>query len=249
MNREANRVADYVLCELKLRHPEQRRLRALHHIAELPENFSLKGVAGDSRSGLLGWLNDAYPLILIDYIPSPLEMLAIQCEGKRYVSLLTKPEFQKRLGRHAGPYEFLLHDLEHAHKFFGDLDCHLGQVKFFRKIRQALDQGFFHKQLRDSQFEREFHYLISDMNSHPVHLLKYLKAIVLNAGIREQNTKDVDLSIYWSELFSFWKMSQNETLAALKINQPDEETPDAQKTVAEFFFSRSKAALREAFCS
>jgi len=248
MNADANKVANYVLRELKSRHPEQRRLWNLNHIADLPENFSLKGVAGDSRSGLLGWLKDLYPLILIDHIPTPFEMLNIQCDGQRFVSYLTAPEFQKPLGRHAGPYEFLLHDLEHAHKFFGDPECHLGQVRFFLKIRQALNQGFFHKQLQDAQFEREFHYLISDMNSHPVHLLKYLKAIVLNAGIREHNTRDVDLSLYWGELFSFWKMSQNETVAALKINQPEAETSDAQKTVAAFFFSRPKGALLERFC-
>lgn len=249
MNADANRVAEYVLRELKSRYPEQKRLRELHHIADLPENHSLKGVAGDSRSGLLGWLKDLYPLILIDYIPTPLEMLNIQCEGRRFVSWLQAPEFQRPLGRHAGPYEFLLHDLEHAHKFYGDQECHLAQVRFFKKIRQALDEGFFADHLKDDQFQNEFHYLISDMNSHPVHLVKYLKAIVLNAGIRAQKRRDVDLSLYWSQLFSFWKMSQNETAAALKINHPEQETPDSQKTVASFFFSRPKAAPSEALCS
>jgi hypothetical protein len=194
----------------------------------------MKSVREDSRMGLAGWLKQEYPLILVEEIPTPEQMLEIQCQGKRYVTLLEAPEWQQRkLGRHNGAFEFLLHDLEHAHKFLGDKSSHRGQVHFFRLVKNT-DLGHF---LMDEQFRREYHYLISDMNSHPVHLLKYLKAIVLNAFIRETGNKHIDLDDFWSNLFASWNMNDHQLEAGLRINAPGIENPDAQKKVFDFFLN------------
>jgi hypothetical protein len=272
---EAERTALYILNHLQQRFPDQwlgggrssaqslpfqlhgmtvtenqkRRIGGIATLAELVEHFSFRSIARDSHLGLLGYLQERYPLILLDHIPQPEEMLEIQCEGKRFVTLLLGEEWQKcQIGRHDGACEFLLHDLEHAHKFFGEPHTYIGQVKFFRKIKAAHQKGYFADALTDPQFQSEFHYLISDMNSHPLHLLKYLKAIVLNALLRRTKQNKIDLDGYWRELFSDWEMSQNETLAALTINLPDRETQDARKIVADFFVQSQIPAPQGSFC-
>lgn len=272
---QAERTAHFILDQLQKRFPKQwlgaghspnkknghfdflnialstnqkRRLQGVENLCQLFELFSLRSIARDSHLGMMGWLQEKYPLVLIDRIPSPLEMLEIQCQGKRYVTILEGEDWaEKSIGRHRGAFEFLLHDLEHGHKFFGDPNCHAGQLRFFHAIRHCHLQGHFDSYLTDKQFLTDFHYLISDMNSHPVHHLKFLKAIVLNAELRRTRLNSFDLISYWEKIFADIGMSQNETLAAHKINNPAEETSDARETVAAFFIFGQKSAPRDGF--
>jgi len=241
---------NFAFSDLVLSAKQMRRLQGIESFCQLFEFFSLQSIARDSHLGLTGWLQNRYPLILLNRIPSPHEMLKIQCQGQRYVTLLEGPEWEETpIGRHRGALEFLLHDLEHAHKFFGNKDCHVGQLRFFQILDRCYQQGWFDSYIIDKQFRADFHYLISDMNSHPVHLLKFLKAIVLNAGLRQTQQTILDLTSYWERIFSEFGMSQNETLAALKINNPDEESPDARKTVAAFFILGQKSARIDGFAN
>jgi hypothetical protein len=210
------------------------RLAKTESLSALMKNFSLKGVRLDSHMGMLGWLEGRYPLELRYDIPTPGEMLDIQCEGRRFVSLLKNPEEKYRaIGRHAGAYEFLLHDLEHAHKFFGDPFLLRAQIAFFRFLKAKIPA--FSPWMDDPLFMKDLHYLMSDMNSHPVHLFKYLKAVVLTAALRKDSSKSRELDRFWLEILKPWPESALE--AALIINHPEVETEDDRVRVAGFFTS------------
>ncbi len=214
----------------------QLRLREVSSPVQLLERFQLKGVGLDSHLGLLGWLKGHYPLQLRQNIPSPEEMLLTQCRGERIVTWLSGPQWEGRpIDRHAGPFEFLLHDLEHAHKFFGDPISHSGQVAFFKKLSSS--QHHFQKWLEDPLFVKDFNYLKSDMNSHPVHLLKYLKAIVMTAALRQTQQDHIDLDWFWNELFSAWQLSDLEFKSALRLNNPGLENAQDQVQIAHYFAS------------
>ncbi len=205
------------------------RLIGVNGWRELVRRFQLKGVREDSRLGLLGWLDARYPLHLTHNPPTPEEMLSLQCRGERVVTLHL--EDNGPIGRHAGPFEFLLHDLEHAHKFFGDRSFP-GQKRFFNLLQEALEAGVFTELSRDRGFAVEFEYLMADMNSHPLHLMKYLKAIVLEA-MPDKSVAALDR--FCDELFGVWQLPPQVSEAARKINYPALENNEARLRVSDFF--------------
>ncbi|MBX3020930.1 MAG: hypothetical protein KF799_04580 [Bdellovibrionales bacterium] len=246
MTENAEFTAAYVFAHLKSRDPrlwrgsrvqgslrlEPGEVEALP-AAELLRHYQLKGVGRDSQAGLLGWLEGRYPLDLREDIPSPHEMLEVQCRGRRYVTLMQRPEQQfVRYGRHKGALEFLLHDLEHAHKFFGEPLLQRGQQRFFRLLAQEMSR--LHTLSQEESFQHELNYLMADMNSHPLHLLKYLKAIVLNACKR---TGRQDYDPFCSALFAAWQMPEAVRAAADRINSPGQESAVDHELLANWFFT------------
>jgi hypothetical protein len=218
--------------EVTLSAKQSARLEGLGSLKGLVQSYYFRGVVLDSHEGLVGWLEGRYPLHLRQNIPSPDEMLAIQCQGQRYVTLLLQEDAQfQKYGRHADACAFLLHDFEHAHKFFST--THSGQVQFFQHLQRSLNR--FTRWSEDPQFQDELDYLKSDMNSHPVHLIKYLKAIVLSAEMRKTSSRWPKLDEFWHELFAAWQMAPSVREAALKINQPESETQSDLVTVSDFF--------------
>jgi hypothetical protein len=86
-----------VACSVK----QSERLRRLDSVTELFQHYYFRGVVQDSHEGLVGWLEARYPLILLRDIPTPDEMLEIQCECRRFVSLLLDDGEQfQAYGRH-----------------------------------------------------------------------------------------------------------------------------------------------------
>jgi hypothetical protein len=236
----AEGAATYIFRSLATRHGPQwvgsRRqgapaisLEERLHVAPIAllKSYQLLGVCGDAHAGLLGWLEGRYPLIARPDIPTPTEMLEIQCEGKRFVTLMLHPEDQLRtFGRHAGALEFLLHDLEHAHKYFGEAQLAAGQKRFFHLLRESSSAwGLF-----DSQFQEELDYLRSDMNSHPIHMLKYLKAIWLNAFKRAGRSAEYDE--FCARQFTAWGLPFSE---AMSLNSPGQEHPQDHHRIANFY--------------
>ncbi len=212
---------------------QREKVSGLSSLQELFQYFFLRGVVLDAHEGLLGWLEGRYPLVARDDIPTPDQMLTIQCEGRRFVSLLFREEQQQSYGRHADACDFLLHDLEHAHKFFSCPDSQRGQVRFFRALKSS--EPLFARWAGDALFNTDLNYLKSDMNSHPVHLMKYLKAIVLAAEIRRSGQRYPDLVDFWEEVFRLWQMPRETSTAALCLNQPELETVAHQVTIRDFF--------------
>lgn len=203
---------------LELNPRQNERLRECHSLTDLLRGFHLKGVPLACQEGLLGWLEGRYPLDLRLEIPSPREMLDHQCLGRRFVTFRPEPELLfKKIGRHAGTLEFALHDLEHAHKYLGEPTLMHGQFHFFHHLRDALDAGLFVDLEKDRQFASEFDYLMADMNSHPLHLWKYLKAILMNAYLRRGNSRYDD---FIRDLVQYWRWPKEVCDAAVRINHP-----------------------------
>jgi len=135
---------------------------------------------------LLGWLRDGWPLRLMTRIPSPREVLSQQARGQRVVTLIDLPRAIHPVLTKADGFEFLVHDLEHAWKFCHDPDQHHLQRRFFGCLEQALDSGLFDACLADPVFAERFDYLISDMNTHPVHGLVYCRAVLIESLLRRE---------------------------------------------------------------
>lgn len=159
---------------------------------------------------LRAWLQGRWALRLTERIPAPRDVLAMQVGGERPVTMLA--EYPRMLGpvlSKANGFDFFLHDLEHAYKFFGDPLMHAGQRGFFAAISAALDRGCFADCLADAEFSARFDYLVSDMNTHIVHSLQYLRAILIERQLRQEG-KRMD-----EHLSGTGRASVSERLAAL----------------------------------
>ncbi len=135
---------------------------------------------------LRGWLLDAWPLRLMLRIPSPGEVLAMQAGGERPVTLIPLPRARQPVLGKANGFAFLVHDLEHAWKFCGEARSFRLQRLFFGLLQQAHAGGCFAPFLDDPAFADRFDYLISDMNTHPVHGLRYLHAVLIEHWLRQE---------------------------------------------------------------
>ncbi len=160
-------------------------------------------IPGGIQNALLYWMSHPEKIDLQLHIPSPEEVLELQSQGRRCVgTFLSKADLSKyHHGKEA--FEFLLHDLEHADKFFSATQTHDLQTRFFSKILHKKRQGFFEHLLNnDFEFQKQFDYLMSDMNSHPSHLENYLRAIILNSFLRSENKQPhEELSPYMARDF------------------------------------------------
>lgn len=233
-------IAQTVNYNLELTPRLLERLNGCGDLYELLSQFQLRGVREDSRAGLLGWAEGRFDLLLWNTIPSPKEMLDTQCLGKRIVTLrLQECEQNESIGRHVNALAFTLHDLEHANKFFTDPESHRGQVRFFNLLRLALEHRVFDLLMSDDRFVFALNYLLSDMNSHPVHLFKYLKAIVLD-GCQRLNRSERYHSLV-DELLTLWNFPPEVIGAAKNINEPDQES-EADRIVL-FEHLRSQGVL------
>ncbi len=158
------------------------------HLLDWLERYQFRGVIGNVPMALAQWLRGNWPLVLREDIPEPLELLRMQARGTRAVTAITAwPRLREPvLGKPDG-YAFFLHDLEHAYKFFHSPALHAGQRRFFTRIEEAFDRDVFAPYFGDAEFVGKFHYLMSDMNTHPEHSRQYLRAILVEYYLRREH--------------------------------------------------------------
>lgn len=128
-----------------------------------------------------------WPAAITSHIPTPLEVLKLQTEGLRVVTVLSKSErvlLPVLTKEHA--LEFMLHDLEHLYKFEFDQELKQQQMLLAKFILHSHELGFFNEFLKDPSFQDKFDYLASDMNTHPMHSLQYMKAFFLEYLLRSE---------------------------------------------------------------
>ncbi len=149
-------------------------------------NIKIKAVPESAISGLFHFYTDDYNLSVLNYEPKPFEILKYQLSNQRVLTFENDytqwPE--KKYGER-DVLSFLLHDFIHAEHFFSDPIKRDGQLNFYFFIEKILCHKILDQLLLNTQFLKQFSYLISDMNSHVLHLIKTLKAI-----IDEQNDSD-----------------------------------------------------------
>ena len=123
-----------------------------------------------------------YPVVITESVPSPRELLQLQISGQRIITLnenytswpTTRIDGRDILG-------FTLHDLIHADHFFGDPVFRDGQLGFFRFVESLLSDKDLNFLLGSSEkFSKGFEYVISDMNSHPLHMFQTLHALLFS---------------------------------------------------------------------
>jgi len=192
-------------------------------------SHSLRSVPISVMRSLLAWQNKTYPLTLWTTVPSAEEVLQLQVGGQRCVSMFVQEdEFSKLALDGRDVFGFLIHDLIHADHFFHDPENAQAQIQFSQKLQVLWQQDFLQERLQaDPIFKDEFFYLMSDMNSVPLHLLKTLKAQLLAHIKRQANTALTSplphhLESYFCTLFEEalkpWNFSVKGLEAAHRLN-------------------------------
>lgn len=187
--------------------------------------YQFLGVLPAVPAAFLGWLEADWPLKLLTTIPAPNDVLKLQAKGSRPVTVLEDyqrarlPVLTKTNGFH-----FLVHDLEHAYKFFHNPALHQAQRQFFRLMQRAGEKDFFKPYLTDTTFAAQYDYLISDMNTHPVHGFRYLTAVLIECRLRQEGktvkeslsvSSENELAEFFDTLGDNWQF-QKQATAALK---------------------------------
>lgn len=151
------------------------------------ERYQFRSVIPNASVALNHWLGGKWPLHLLRHIPTPREVLSMQVRGVRPVTLIVDRErmHQPALTK-ANGFVFMVHDLEHAYKFFHDPKLNVMQRNLFAALAHACAAGLFFDDLSDAEFAARFDYLISDMNTHPVHGLQYLRAILVERYLHRE---------------------------------------------------------------
>lgn len=151
------------------------------------------------ETALYNFLNQKYDLKILCYEPSPLELLSYQIQGMR---VLTFDDYflnwENTLYGERDPLSFWIHDLIHAEHFFSHNENRKGQIGFYHFIHQIIVNKILDLFMLNGEFNKSFSYLISDMNSHPLHLVKTLKALI---DIHEKKIKpDFNAQKIWNEI-------------------------------------------------
>lgn len=162
---------------------------------------------------LICWGRGLWSLELMSFAPTPEQLLEKQSQGKRCVTLfLDETTWRGPWPLQKDPFDFFLHDLIHADRFFSHPDTHRGQVRFFRSLWDNRDNSLIRSLAQDPHFRDQWNYLLSDMNTHPEHLMASAEAYVRQGlkrkrGLSAQSrlaTSDEDLC---RDLFNMLKNS------------------------------------------
>ncbi|GEM_PF-1685692 len=177
------------------------------------------------------WEAGLYPLQLLTTIPEPEDVLVMQARGQRCLSMLIEEGQIGGLtedGRDA--LGFIVHDLIHADHFFADQEKAQAQVHFCQKLLRTLELPQIQSMLTtDPVFKKEFHYLMSDMNSVPLHLLKTLKAVLLGYFKRRAElpftsplpaAAEAEFQTLFETVLAPWQFSAEALRAAQRLNTP-----------------------------
>jgi len=137
---------------------------------------------------LIAWA-DGFPVELLESVPSPMQVLRLQANGCRCVSLLQDDDLvvETPTSPHTDALSFALHDLCHLDKFV-DPRHHTGQVGFFACLHAAIGSARWHAFERelDDAFRADLHHVAADMNGSAVFLFAALK-MKLKMAVRRRH--------------------------------------------------------------
>ncbi|MCB1142939.1 MAG: hypothetical protein H7A24_15555 [Leptospiraceae bacterium] len=162
-------------------------------VSDLFFQYRFRSIPGSIYSGLENWVDGLNCPILSLEMVSDRNMLNLMSEGKRSVAILIENAIQGNILEKRDAFEFFLHDLAHAHTFFDVKYSYIGQIEFFNLLKSEID-WFEGASGRDPVFSKQFHYCLSDMNSHPDHLRSYLRAILYEHQKRLQTSIPLQIS-------------------------------------------------------
>lgn len=217
--------------------PELRTVKTLRRFAVETDFLSFlcrhswRSIPLSVAQSLMAWEAGVYPLKMRDHVPSPEEVLHMQAQGVRCVTMLQHPKQMQELvegGRDV--LGFIVHDLIHADHFFADPTKAQAQIRFSDKLQRIHSLKTIQRMLQeDPLFRREFQYLMSDMNSVPLHLLKTLKAILLGyfkrldgQSMREalHARHEANFTALYQACLDHWNLPPQAMEAAHRLNTP-----------------------------
>jgi hypothetical protein len=138
--------------------------------------YRVKSLPEAAVQALLRWAAGEIELHIFDHVPSSMEVLKLQTQGVRCLSLMVKPEDIVDFSHEGRDFlSFLIHDLIHAQLMTAGAEEFRHQIKFARWLHSewpSLSVGI------EGEALHELEYMASDMNSHIVHLLKTFKSWV-----------------------------------------------------------------------
>ena len=215
-------------------------------VYEFIQSYNFRGIPYSVHRSLASWMLNEYSLILTTDIPVPLDVLKMQSQGFRCVSVLNQEnQLSSIIDGKRDCFEFTQHDLIHADHFFQNKDFFWGQIGFCNLILKNFQDNFFKDFIQnDPIFKSEIEYGISDMNSFCVHLLKYLRAIILGYFLRsEKKSYKESLSAenqkaylnFYMELLKTWQMPDTAFASAIKINTPNFNSVEDSLVLKDFF--------------
>lgn len=227
--------ADFSLWQTVLRNAEPAALSP--HLITYLSRYQFRGVIPNVTHALVAWLRNKWSLCLCDYIPDSLAVLAMQTRGIRPVTILAEyPRMLQPVLEKPNAFVFMQHDLEHAWQLFHDPLLQQAQVSFAQLLQRAVQHGLFVHYLHDATFTEQFDYLISDMNTHPLHAMYYLHAIITEYYLRrEAKASHAALSVaarqavrkLLQQLAQCWELSGAATAALLALTQGKLPVPQA----------------------
>ncbi|WP_413575091.1 hypothetical protein ACLVWU_12555 [Bdellovibrio sp. HCB290] len=197
---------------------------------------SWRSIPFSVQRSVMSWKSGLYHLNLTTRIPSAFDVLEMQSRGERCVSMLiTSSELETFVEEGRDVLGFIVHDLIHADHFFHDPLRAAAQVHFCKNLLKVLKIEQINSMLvEDVGFQKEFHYLMSDMNSVPLHLLKTLKAILLGYYKRKVCTDlkqnlpaalENEFNRCFHGVLKCWNFNSEEWAAAMRLNTAEYQHP------------------------
>ena len=183
-------------------------------LSELINTCYIKPLPDACTSQLIALTQDTHRIKIINYVPSPEELLTIQINGQRVITFHENTElWSTQIFAERDFLSFIIHDLIHAHHFFKNDFQLKGQIGFYNFVTHLMKLKSLQNLLLNQNFRNGFEYIISDMNSHPVHLFKTLHALLFN---HLQN--DLNSSIIWKDWTNVLSEDIGYNVALQKIN-------------------------------
>ena len=172
------------------------------------------------------WKRNPENLLLYFNIPTPVEILKMQMQGKRCVSVFCHKESLDCIYEHQrDAYLFTVHDLEHAWKFFSIQESHLLQIQWAKFLHKTFFQGS-RGSFINPKLQNNLDYLISDMNTHPWHAFLTLKNLFLQnfkLSLGYDSTEKITDSQYsnyensWNQFLQDCQLAELINIAPAKI--------------------------------
>ncbi len=202
----------------------------LHRVSfrEFFNLFNLKGIPLATNRSMTHWSEEQWPIKCLKHIPSPRELLKMQSQGHRCITLIVNPEEITQLVLSSrDPLSFVIHDLDHADHFFSNKETHLAQVTLFKMIDAIYDKPEIKKGFQEStSFKNDFHYVSSDMNAYVIHMLKCFKSAF----------DRFDLGLF-QQVLNWWNLTPEAREAARLLSTPHFSDMDENNLVR--FFNAS----------
>ncbi len=191
------------------------KLDSQMNLFELANSIRIKALPEGSLRALTKCGSPDFNVEMIYSIPTALELLTYQLNGKRVVSFNEDFLIWPTTLYHGRDFlSFMIHDLIHSDHFLNQPMNRLGQLGFYRCINSILKEKSLKKLLQNQKFKDGFEYIISDMNSHPVHLFK-----TLHARVRDDFGNSDLIPPAWLSWTRVWSSEDSKTFSALqKIN-------------------------------